>query len=137
VSAGGFSYYRAPVIMVVALVGAALLGCLAVFQLLLIAGAPLGRFAWGGQNVVLPLNLRVGSALAIALYGVFALLMLQTAGAFAVLPDGLVGVAIWVLTAYFVVGVAMNAVSRSRPERLVMTPVSLALAVLCLVLALH
>jgi hypothetical protein len=123
--------------MVVALVGTALLGCLAVFQLLLVAGAPLGRFAWGGQNVVLPRGLRIGSAISIVLYGVFTLLILQTAGAFAVLPRGSTGVAIWVLTAYFALGVPMNAASRSRPERLVMTPVVLTLAVVCLVLALQ
>jgi hypothetical protein len=125
------------VILAVALVGAVLLGCLAVFQLLLIAGAPLARFAWGGQHVVLPTGLRIGSAVSIALYGVFALLMLQTAGAFAVLPDGLAGVAIWVLTGYFALGVAMNAASRSRPERLVMTPTVLVLTVVCLALALQ
>jgi hypothetical protein len=123
--------------MVVALVGTALLGCLAVFQLLLVAGAPLGRFAWGGQNVVLPRGLRIGSAISIVLYGVFTLLILQTAGAFTVLPRGSTGVAIWVLTAYFALGVPMNAASRSRPERLVMTPVVLTLAVVCLVLALQ
>jgi hypothetical protein len=123
--------------MVVALVGAALLGCLAAFQLLLIGGAPLGRFAWGGQNVVLPTGLRIGSAVSIALYGLFALLMLQTAGAFTVLPRGLADVAIWVLTAYFAVGIALNAASRSRPERLVMTPTVLVLTLVCLVLALQ
>ncbi len=123
--------------MAVALVGAALLGGLAVFQLLLIAGAPLGRFAWGGQNVVLPTSLRIGSAVSVASYGFFALLMLQTAGAFAVLPRGLVGVAMWVLTAFFAIGVALNAASRSRGERLVMTPVVLVLTAVCLVLALH
>lgn len=74
--------------MVVGLVGAFLLGCLAVFQVLLIAGAPLGRFAWGGQHDVLPARLRIGSAVSIALYAVFAVLMLQAAGAFSVLPDG-------------------------------------------------
>jgi hypothetical protein len=125
------------VILAVALVGAVLLGCLAVLQLLLIAGAPLGRFAWGGQHVVLPRGLRVGSAVSIALYGVFALLMLQAAGAGTVLPRGLVDVALWVLTGYFVLGVAMNAASRSRPEQLVMTPTVLTLAVVCLVLAMQ
>jgi hypothetical protein len=125
------------VILAVALVGAVVLGCLAVLQLLLIAGAPLGRFAWGGQHVVLPSGLRVGSAVSIALYGVFALLMLQAAGAGTVLPRGLVDVALWVLTGYFVLGVAMNVASRSRPERLVMTPTVLTLAVVCLVLALQ
>jgi hypothetical protein len=125
------------VIVFAALAGTALLGCLAVLQLLLIGGAPLGRFAWGGQSVVLPTRLRIGSAAAIALYAAFAVLMLQAAGTVTVLPRGPVGGAVWVLTAYFAVGVAMNAASRSRAERLVMTPVSLALAVACLVLALH
>jgi hypothetical protein len=36
-----------------------------------------------------------------------------------------------------VLGVAMNAASRSRPERLVLTPTVLTLAVVCLVLALQ
>ena len=123
--------------MVLALTGAALLAALAVFQVLLIAGAPLGRFAWGGQHAVLPSGLRIGSALSIALYAVFAVVMLETAGVVSVVPRGVAHVAIWVLTAYFAVGVVMNAASRSRSERLVMTPVVLALALLCLVLALR
>jgi hypothetical protein len=123
--------------MVAALAGAALLGLLALLQVLLIAGAPLGRLAWGGQHVVLPTSLRIGSAVAIALYAAFAGLMLQAAGVVAVVPPAVAGVAIWVLTAYFALGVTMNAASRSRPERLVMTPVVLVLAVLCLVLALQ
>jgi hypothetical protein len=45
-------------------------------------------------------------------------------------------VAIWVLAGYFLLGIGLNAVSRSRPERLVMTPVVLALTVCCLVIAL-
>jgi hypothetical protein len=123
--------------MVLALVGVVLLGGLAVLQLLLVAGAPLGRFTWGGAHVVLPRTLRIGSAVSIALYAVFALLMLQAAGAFAVLPRGLAGVAIWVVTVWLAIGVAMNAVSPSRAERLVMTPTSVVLAVVCLMLALH
>src|SRR3712207_4300605 len=123
--------------MAVALVGTALLGCLAVLQALLVAGAPLGRFAWGGQHVVLPTGLRIGSAVSIVSYGVIALLILQAAGALSIVSRSVVDVAMWVLTAYFALGVALNAASRSRPERLVMTPVALALAVVCLVLALR
>jgi hypothetical protein len=123
--------------MIVALTGVAVLGCLAVFQGLLVAGAPLGRFAWGGQNAVLPTNLRIGSAVSVVLYGAFALLMLEAAGRVGVLPQGFVDIAIWVLTGYFALGIVMNAVSRSRSERLVMTPVSVALAAVCLVLALN
>jgi hypothetical protein len=123
--------------MLAAVLGTVLLGCLAVFQVSLAAGAPLGRFAWGGQHTVLPQNLRVGSSVSVVLYAVFALLMLQAAGALDVLPSGVVDVALWVLTAYFALGILLNAVSRSRPERLVMTPVVLVLAVVSFVLAQH
>ena len=123
--------------MTVAVLGVVLLGGLAVLQTALIAGAPLGRFAWGGRHAVLPSGLRIGSAVAIALYVVFAAFMLQGAGALDVLPEGLTGPALWVLTGYFALGVVMNAVSRSRSERSVMTPVSAVLAACCLVLALH
>jgi hypothetical protein len=122
--------------MLVALLASLLLAALAVFQGLLVAGAPLGRFAWGGQNDVLPRNLRIGSAVSIALYAGFAVLILQAAGALSVLPDGFVDVAIWVLTGYFLLGIGLNAISRSRPERLLMTPVVAVLAAGCLLIAL-
>jgi hypothetical protein len=122
--------------MTAALLALALLAALAVFQGLLVAGLPLGRFAWGGRSEVLPVGLRIGSVVSIALYAAFAVLILQAAGRLSLLPAGFVAVAIWVLTGYFVLGIGMNAISRSRPERLVMTPVVTVLAVACLVLAL-
>ena len=125
-----------PAVITVAVVGVALLAALAVFQVALVCGAPLGRFAWGGQHVVLPPRLRVGSAVAVVLHLLFALLLLQGAGAVSVLPEGVADVGLWVLTGYLALGVALNAVSRSRPERVVMTPVALALLAVCLVLAL-
>ena len=114
-----------------------MLAGLVAFQALLSAGQPLGRFAWGGQHAVLPTGLRVGSAVSIVLYAGFAVLILCAAGALSVLPEGFVEVAIWVLTGYFALGIGLNAISRSRPERLVMTPVVLVLAAVCLVLALQ
>ena len=68
------------VIMTAAVVALVLLAALAVFQGLLVAGLPLGRFAWGGQNEVLPASLRIGSGVSIALYAFFAVLILQAAG---------------------------------------------------------
>jgi hypothetical protein len=124
------------VIMTAAVLALALLAALAVFQGLLVAGLPLGRFAWGGRNEVLPVGLRIGSVVSIVLYAVFAVLILQAGGRLELLPDGLVGVAIWVLTGYFTLGIVMNAISRSRSERLLMTPVVTVLAGACLVLAL-
>jgi len=111
------------VITTAAGVSLCLLAGLAVFQGMLVAGLPLGRFAWGGQHEVLPPRLRAGSDVSIGLYAVFAVLVLEAAGALELLADGVVGVAIWVLADSFVLGIGMNSVSCSRPERLVMTPV--------------
>lgn len=47
-----------------------------------------------------------------------------------------VEIGIWVVTVYFFVGVLMNAASRSKSERAVMTPTVLLLAVLFLGVAL-
>lgn len=112
------------------------LGGLAVFQVALAAGRPWGRFAWGGQHDVLPPRLRTGSAVSVVLYAVFAVVILQAAGLVEVLPAAVADVGIWVLTGYFALGVVLNGISRSRPERFVMTPLVLVLAACCLVVAL-
>jgi uncharacterized membrane protein YeiB len=80
--------------------------------------------------------MRVASLLSIALYAAFALIALDAAGVVEVLPGLLSNIGIWVLTVYGFVGVLMNAISRSRPERLVMTPVALMLALFFLTIAL-
>lgn len=119
-----------------ALAATAILAALAVFQIVLIAGAPIGRFAWGGQHRVLPTKLRIGSAVSIVLYALFAIVILQRADVIDLIPDAVARVGIWILAAYFVLGIVMNGISRSKPERNLMTPVSLVLAVLCLLVAL-
>ncbi|GHD41654.1 hypothetical protein D9V29_01830 [Mycetocola manganoxydans] len=108
---------------------------LAVFQLLLIGGRPIGRFAWGGQHDVLPRNLRIGSMVSIVLYAVFMVVILERAGVTNVFPDAVAQVGIWVLTAYFALGILLNGISRSKPERNLMTPVCIVLAGLCLLIA--
>jgi hypothetical protein len=124
------------VIVVAAVVACALLAGLAVLQVLLAVGRPLGRFAWGGQRDVLPRGLRLGSAVSVLLYAAFALVILQAAGRLQVVPDAVADVGIRVLTGYFALGIVVNGISRSRAERMVMTPVVAVLAVCCLVVAL-
>lgn len=111
-----------------------ILGALAVLQALLAGGAPLGRFAWGGQHEVLPTQLRVGSVAAIVAYVVIGLVVLagarQAGGA-----EGALRVAIWVIAAFFLLGAGGNLASKSRSERFVMAPVSGLLGALTLVVA--
>lgn len=113
-----------------------LLATLAVFQTALSCGAPWGRFAWGGAHRVLPRRLRIGSALSVVLYAAFALLLLSRAGVVPGADSAVIVVLTWVLFGYFVVGVALNAISRSPAERWTMTPVCVMLAVMTLIIAL-
>ncbi len=113
-----------------------LLAGLALFQVALIAGAPLGHLAWGGRDRVLPRGKRIGSVVSLVLYAAFALIVLRRADLVALLPGSFAAVAVWVLAAYFLLGIGMNAASRSRAERRTMVPLSLALALLTLVVAL-
>lgn len=112
-----------------------LLTALAVLQLLVGLGLPLGHFVWGGSHRVLPKRLRVASLVSILLYAGFALLLLSRAG---VLPGGqhaAVVTLIWVLFAYFTFGILLNAISRSSRERWTMTPTCVILAAATLIIA--
>ncbi|MDN3937026.1 hypothetical protein QWJ39_11960 [Arthrobacter sp. YD4] len=114
----------------------ALLGFLAVFQVLLIVGLPLGRFAWGGHNEVLPARLRLGSALSVFVYAVFAAVALDRSGLISLLPAPADVVAMWVVAAYLLLSVLPNLASKSRDERRLMAPTSLVLAGLAIAIAL-
>lgn len=114
----------------------ALLAVLAVFQLALATGAPLGRFAWGGQHRVLPTRLRIGSIVAVVIYAGIALLAHSRVGFIEVVPEPVAVVGMWVVVGYLALGIGLNAISRSRPERFTMVPVTIVLAVLSLLVAL-
>ncbi|WP_457098804.1 hypothetical protein [Microbacterium sp. P5_E9] len=108
---------------------------LAIFQLALVFGAPLGRFAWGGAHRVLPARLRVGSAVSVLIYALIDVIAWDRVGAVDVFPEPFSEVAMWVIFGYFVLGIVMNAISRSKPERNLMVPVSIVLAVLSFLIA--
>lgn len=122
-----------------AIVAVVLLLVVDVFQLALALGAPLGAAAWGGQAVgVLPTRLRIASAVAgLLVYPLIIAIVLASAGLIDAAWLPVQGpVAMWLLTGLFLLGALVNAVSRSRPER-VWAPVSLAIAVCCAVVAIN
>lgn len=103
---------------------------LAVFQILLAAGAPLGHMAWGGSTRVLPGRLRVASlaAAAIAVFG--AQTVAQAAGlAPALLPELFIRPLLGLFAALFAFSLLGNAASKSWAERLHGVPLA---ALLCL-----
>ena len=114
------------------------LGALALFQGLLVLGAPLGRFAWGGQHRVLPISLRIGSVVSILVYGVISAVILERVEAVSLgVPASIVAIATWVVAAYFFVAIGLNLGSKSKGERSVMPAVSAILCVLSVVVALR
>jgi preprotein translocase subunit SecG len=124
------------VIGTAAVVACLLLLGLIVLQAGLAAGRPWGRYAWGGQHEVLPQQLRISSGVSIAVYLFFAAVALTASGWARLLPEGFANGAAWVIAVYTGLGVLLNGISRSKPERAVMTPVTLVLAVCFVVIAL-
>ena len=114
---------------------AGVMAALGVFQLALAAGAPLGRFAWGGAHDRLPTSLRIGSLASLLIYGACTLIVLDRANLIDMVADDVSRPGAWVVAGFLTLGVAMNAISRSKPERFAMTPVALVLAASAFIVA--
>lgn len=99
-----------------------LLAALVGLQIALAAGAPLGAVAWGGQHRVLPPKQRAGSAIAaiVLVVAIYVLVAPVMAG-------------LWIFGGYFTLNTLGNLASKSRLERLAMTPVAAMLAI-CFIL---
>ena len=121
---------------VFAIIGAALLFIAAVFEVLLVAGLPLGEFTMGGRYKVLPPMMR-GAAVFSLLTQVFAgLILLQAAGFMGMwFSFGVTRIICYVFGGFFVVNTIMNFFSTSKKEKVVMTPLAAVEAVCFLVTA--
>ncbi len=107
------------------------------FQVALALGAPWGKAAWGGVHERLPAGLRIAGGVAAVIWLVAALVVLSRAGyEWSPVPLSVARWATWVLFGMLVLGTLMNLASRSRPERLIQTPIAAVLAILCLLVAL-
>lgn len=110
---------------------------LSIFQVLLILGKPLGEYAWGGKDKILPKHLRIASVFSIILYVLFAVFLVSKAGLLELITtQPLLNIGMWVFAGYFMLGIVMNAISRSKKERILMTPIALFLALIFTIVAL-
>lgn len=107
------------------------------FQIALAFGAPWGRGAWGGAHDVLPTRLRIASSVGAVTLILGALVVLGRAGYWgSAMPSGVFRWGTWALVAAMALSAFGNFASSSRWERLLMGPMALLLALLCLVVAL-
>ena len=110
---------------------------LALFQVALAAGADWGHAAWGGANAELSSAQRIGSAVAVLIWTAAALVVLGRAGLFWS-DRGLARFyrwGTWVAAAGSALGSLANLASQSRYGNLILGPMALALALLCVVVA--
>jgi hypothetical protein len=127
--------YCVRVPQVVAIICSVILAALAIFQVVLLAGVPLARFAWGGEDHYLQPRFRGFALLTVAgcLVGVFA--ALEGAGIGTVIPVLASQIACYLYTAVCFGAFILTARSRSLTERRVMLPVYVVLSGLFLIVA--
>lgn len=109
---------------------------IAVFQVLLALGLPLGEFAMGGYYKVLPYKLNVVSAINAIILLVMGVVFLQHTNViniFNVLPTNIL---VWVITVFLGLNTIANLISRSTKEKYVMTPLSSIAFILCFMISL-
>ncbi len=105
--------------------GTVLLLAVAVMEILLIIGLPLGEFTMGGRYKVLPPLYRIFAVSSVILQLFGAAMLLQGAGLMNMwFSDKIVKIICFVFAGFFAVNTVMNIISPSKKEKYVMTPLA-------------
>jgi len=119
-----------------ALLAAAGFAGIALFQIALALGAPWGHAAWGGAEAHLSTAQRIGSAVAAVVWATAGLLVLGRAGLWRPVRSArLYRWGPWFLVALLALSAIPNLASQSPWENVVLGPLSVLLAILCLIVA--
>jgi hypothetical protein len=112
------------------LVGACAFSIVIILSVLIICGLPLGELTMGGQYKVFPKKLRMVLVSQLLLQIFFVITILQMGG---YLPMWFsyktTRIILIVMAVYLSLNVLMNLASKSKKERLIMTPLSLIAAI--------
>ena len=122
------------IVIIVAIIVCVLFVWMSIFQLLLALGLPIGRLAYGGKYEKLPNKLRILSLIAIGIFVFASISVLDRAELITIFnnPD-IAYYAVWVIAVYITFNTLLNAASKSKWEKRIMTPISLTLAVCCFI----
>lgn len=105
--------------------GAVLLLAVAVMEILLIFGLPLGEFTMGGRYKVLPPMYRMFAVSSVILQLFGAAMILQGGGLMNMWFAGkVIKIICFVFAGFFAVNTVMNIISPSKKEKYVMTPLA-------------
>lgn len=113
------------ILTVSSITGAVLLLAVAVMEILLIFGLPLGEFTMGGRYKVLPPMYRMFAASSVILQLFGAAMILQGGGLMNMWFAGkVIKIICFVFAGFFAVNTVMNIISPSKKEKYVMTPLA-------------
>ncbi|MBY9019637.1 MAG: hypothetical protein KGD67_01170 [Candidatus Lokiarchaeota archaeon] len=123
-------------ILIAALIAVVIFAVVSIIQLLLALGLPLGKLAYGGKYERLPTNMRIMSVVAIGIFVLASISVLERAGIIILFNNPIFTlVVVWVIAIYLALNTLLNALSKSKKEKIVMTPLSLIAAICCFVIA--
>ncbi|GHA10212.1 hypothetical protein GCM10007989_00400 [Devosia pacifica] len=111
--------------LLAAVVASLIFVLLAAFQAALALGAPLGRFAWGGQaGDVLPPRLQVASAASVPVLLAMSVIVLIRAGVLYSMWSPAMYWPCWAVFLFLTLNTFANLGSKSQSERRLMTPIA-------------
>ena len=122
------------IVLIAAIIAVVLFAGMSVFQLLLVLGLPFGRLAYGGKYEKLPSKIKIISLIGIVIFIFTTLSVLERAEIIIIFNNLMfVTVIVWIIAVYLAFITLMNAISKSKWEKLIMTPISLTLAICCFI----
>ena len=109
----------------ISIIGALLLLIVAVMEVALVCGAPLGEFTMGGKHKVLPTPFRIAAVSSILAQLFGAAMILQGGGHMDMwFTVKVTKIICFVFAGFFAVNTFMNVISPSKKEKIVMTPLA-------------
>jgi hypothetical protein len=107
----------------------------ALFQIALVLGAPLGEYAFGGQQPVLPTKFRIAAGISALVMLALAGHYLAVVGIFAPLIPEQLPLINWVLVGFFGLSALMNNITRSQKEKRLWGSVTIAMLLSAILVA--
>ena len=111
--------------MIFAIIGSVVFFIASIVYVLLVFGLPFGEFAMGGKYKVMPTGMRIVCAFSVLIQWFAIMILLQTAKVIPLIFPFNITKGLCVFFAiYLTLNSLMNAFSKSKKERLVVTPLS-------------
>ncbi|KRE96671.1 hypothetical protein ASG89_30875 [Paenibacillus sp. Soil766] len=124
--------------MITALIGSVTFSAVAILYIFLVMGLPYGDFAMGGKYKIMPKQMRVACAISVIIQLIAIIFLLQAGNVISI--DALENLAkgvCYFFAIYLIVNTVMNVISKSKKEKLVMTPLSFLSAICFLITAMQ